>query len=129
MSIIGAQAGQHAFVSRRPIWLQVPFIAVLGAMTFNFVLCFVNTNIGGVGTSAVIGCEVVIISSVLCYAYPVLDYRQFLVVASALLYLLALSTLRALIGEGFGVKSIRDVLIPVAFFLLGAGSGDSEDGG
>ena len=126
MSVIGAQADRYALVSRRPIWLQVPFVAVLGAMTFNFGLCFANTNVVGVGVSAVIGCEVVIISSVLFYAYPVLDYRQFLVVASALLYLLALSALRALMGEGFGVKSIRDVLIPVAFFLLGAGSGDTK---
>ena len=126
MSVIGALSGRHALASRRPIWLQVPFVAVIGAMTFNFALCFVNTNVVGGGVSAVIGCEVVIISSVLLYAYPILDYRQFLVVASALLYLLALSALRALMGEGFGVKSIRDVLIPVAFFLLGAGSGDMK---
>jgi putative polymerase len=93
-------------------------------MLFNFVLCFMNTNVGGVGTSAVIGCEIAIIFAVLLYTFPALKYSQFLVIGSAILFLVSLSALRFLLGGGLDVKPVRDLLIPIAFFLLGACPGE-----
>lgn len=120
MSTAGAQAGYRAAVSLQPFWLQPPTVAVLGAMTFNFALCFVSTNVSGVGTSAVIGCEIAIIFAVLLYSFPALSYSRFLVIGSAVLFLAALSAIRFLLGGELDVKPIRDLLIPIAFFLLGA---------
>jgi putative polymerase len=108
----------------RPVWLQLPVLAVLGAMTFNVALCFINTNAVGVGNAAIIGCEIAIVATVLAYTYPGLDYARFLVIGTALLYLATLALLRVVLGDGLDVKPIRDLLIPIAFFLLGARSAD-----
>ncbi len=124
MTAVGAHAGHRIPVSHRPFWLEPPAVAVLGAMLFNFALCFVNTNAGGVGTGAVIGCEIAIIVAVLLYTYPTLTYPHFLVIGSALLYLIALSAVRVLLGSGVDVKPVRDLLIPIVFFLLGVGARD-----
>ncbi|MGB7260257.1 MAG: hypothetical protein WBD48_19470 [Pseudolabrys sp.] len=124
MTLAGVQPGHRVLVSRRPLWQQAPFIAVFGAMSFNFALCFVNTNIGAIGNSYIIGCEVAILSSVLLYVYPTIDYPRFLAIAGAVLYLIALSTARIVLGEGFDIKPVRDLLIPIAFFLLGSGVND-----
>src|SRR3954454_6577807 len=116
MRAVGAQIGYRVYVSPRAFWLQPPTIAVLGAMLFNFVLCFLNTNVGGVGTTAVIGCEIAIIFAVLLYTFPTLNYPRFLVIGSAILFLISLSALRFLLGGGLDVKPVRDLLIPMAFF-------------
>lgn len=124
MTAVGAQTGHRILVSRKAFWLQPPTVAVLGAMLFNFVLCFVNTNAGGVGNGAVIGCEIAIITAVLFYTYPALTYPMFLAIGGALLYLIALSAVRFLLGSGVDVKPVRDLLIPIVFFLLGVGAHD-----
>ena len=124
MSAVGAQTGQRILVSRGPFWLQPPTVAVLGAMLFNFVLCFVNTNAGGIGNGAVIGCEVAIIMAVLFYTYPTLTYPMFLAIGGAILYLIALSAVRVMLGSSVDVKPVRDLLIPIVFFLLGVGAHD-----
>jgi putative polymerase len=123
MSAVGAQVGYRS-ISRQPFWLQPPTIAVLGAMLFNLVLCFLNTMVGGMGTGAAIGCEVAIILAVLFYTFPTITYSRFLVIASAILFLITLAAGRFLLGSGADIKPVRDLLIPVAFFLLGAGAGD-----
>lgn len=122
MSVAGVQFGRRTV--RQPFWLQAPVIAVLGAMLFNIVLCFLNTIVGGVGNSAVIGCEVAIILAVLLYTFPVLSYSRFLVVGSAILFLITLAAARILLGGGADIKPVRDLLIPVAFFLFGSMAGD-----
>ena len=104
---------------------RLSFVIVLGAMTFNMALCFVNTKVGGVGNAAIIGCEVVIVSTVLLLSYPVIDYARFLVVSSVLLYLIALAAVRtAFHGEGIQIKPVRDLLIPIAFFFFGMRAAD-----
>ena len=128
MSIARVPVSHYVLVSRAPFLLQPPVVAVLGAMTFNFVLCFANTNVSGIGTAYAIGCEIAIILTVLLYTYPTLDYPRFLVISGALLYLVALMAARALLGDGFDVKPVRDLLIPIAFFMLGAGAGDARMG-
>jgi putative polymerase len=98
---------------------------VLGAITFNIALCFVNTQRGGVGNGAIIGCEIVVIGTVLLLSYPVIDYGRFLVVATALIYLMALAAYRtAFHGEGIQIKPVRDLLIPIAFFFFGMRAAD-----
>jgi putative polymerase len=124
MSVVTTHAGRQILPARRPLWLKPPFIAVFGAMSFNFALCFVNTSVGGVGNSAIIGCEVAIISGVLLFTYPALDYSRLLVIGGALLYLVGLSAVRVLLGDAFDVKPVRDFLIPIAFFLLGTRAPD-----
>ena len=124
MSVAGASAVYRAPAARGSFWLEPPVIAVLGALTFNFVLCFVNTNAFSVGNTSVIVCEIAIISAVLFYSYRALNYSQFLVIGAAILYLVTLAALRALLGHGLDVKPVRDFLIPIAFFILGAGFGD-----
>ena len=124
MSIAGASVVYRPAAARGAFWREPPVIAVLGAMTFNFALCFVNTNVMGVGNTSVIACEIAIIMAVLFYAYRSLNYTQFLVIGAALLYLVTLAAARALLGNGFDVKPVRDFLIPIAFFILGAGFGD-----
>ena len=124
MSVAGASVVYRPAAARGAFWREPPVIAVLGAMTFNFALCFVNTNVMGVGNTSVIACEIAIIMAVLFYAYRSLNYTQFLVIGAALLYLVTLAAARALLGNGFDVKPVRDFLIPIAFFILGAGFGD-----
>ena len=108
---------------------QVPplltFSVMLGAMTFNMALCFVNTRIGGVGNGAIIGCEIVIIGMVLLLSYTVIDYPRFITVSSVLLYLIVLAAVRTVFhGEGIQIKPARDLLIPIAFFFFGMRSPD-----
>ncbi|MBS0534804.1 MAG: hypothetical protein JSR72_12165 [Proteobacteria bacterium] len=106
------------------MWLQPPAVAVIGATAFNFVLCLVNTNVGNVGAAAAIACELMIISAVLLYTYQRLTYTQLLVICGAVFYLVALSAGRLLLTGGADVKPIRDLLIPIAFFILGASAPD-----
>lgn len=123
MTAVGAQYGNRTFAGRS-FWLQPPTVAILAAMLFNIVLCFLNTNVGGVGNSAVIGCEVVIVLAVLLYAFPTITYPRFLVIGSAIFFLIALSAARMVLGGGADIKPVRDLLIPIAFFMLGACRGD-----
>lgn len=124
MAMAGAQARQGGAAARRPLWLQPPAVAVIGATAFNFVLCLINTNAGHVGAAAAIACELMIISAVLLYTYQRLTYTQLLVICGALFYLVALSAGRLLLSGSADVKPIRDLLIPIAFFILGASSPD-----
>jgi putative polymerase len=100
-------------------WL--PFAVVFAAMSFNFILCFINTNIVGVTVAHVIGAELIIISLALLVAFPNIGPSQIILILGLLLYLMALSLIRAVsTPEGaFDVKIVRDFMIPIAFFLLG----------
>lgn len=110
--------------SRQAFWLHPPVMAVIGATVFNFLLCLVNTNVSTVGSAAAIGCELVIISAVLFYAYRSLNYTQFIVICAAILYLVMLSAGRLLLTGAADIKAVRDLVIPIAFFVLGAATPD-----
>lgn len=124
MSNAGTRPRPIAIVARQPFWLQPPTVAVIGATVFNFLLCLVNTNVTSVGSAAAIGCELIIISAVLLYTYQRLNYTQLLVICGAVFYLMALAAGRLLLSGNADVKPIRDLLIPIAFFILGAGAPD-----
>jgi putative polymerase len=126
MSLVAAgRLPRMAATPLAPLRPSVVFAVMLGAMTFHMALCFVNTKIGGVGNGAIIGCEVVIVGTVLLLSYPAIDHPRFLVVSSILLYLVLLAVLRtAFHGESVQIKPVRDLLIPVAFFFFGMRAAD-----
>lgn len=90
-------------------------IAILGALTFNLFLCFVNTRIMPVSESHVMMCEILLIGCAFLVAF---DRRLdiYLILALFVSYMLLLFALRGVAD----IKSLRDVFIPVAFYFAGA---------
>src|SRR4051794_4722038 len=84
---------------------------VLGALTFNAILCLANTVLFPVNDIMVIATEFVIISFAMVFA---LDRRvePYLIVAVLLSYALLIMAMRPM----FDPKAVRDFLIPVAFY-------------
>ena len=96
------------------------FTLVFAAIAFNFCLCFVNTNVTGVSSAAVIGCELVIVSTAFAVSYRAIGAAEAILIAMAGLYILCLALARAMDDPtSFDPKIIRDFMIPIAFFLLG----------
>ena len=96
------------------------FVAVFATISFNFVLCFINTNVLNITAVAVIGSEVVIIAAVFALSYRSIGLIEITLVVGMVLYLLCLALFRTNNGDtGFDPKIIRDFTIPVAFFALG----------
>ena len=87
---------------------------LIAALTFNAALCLINTTAARVSDSAVIGCELVLISAALALALG-REAAPYLVLAVFLAYAVLLMAMRPL----FDPKSVRDFLIPIAFYLLG----------
>ncbi len=102
------------------------FVLVFGAMSFNMALCFVNTQIGGIGDAYIIACEILIISTVIVFCLRWMDETVLLLIASLVLYTLAIVFIRyAVLGQSkIDVKPARDLLIPLTFFLLGTRAPD-----
>jgi len=103
----------------RAIW--IPYVLVFIAISFNFFLCFVNTNIAIISPAHVIGAEVVIILMTLLVSYRSIGLYEAAAVSAVVFYLMALTFVRyAMSSTGeIDIKIIRDILIPIAFFLLG----------
>ena len=124
MSLVAAPRLPQAAALPSPPTAAV-FVVMLGAMCFHMALCFVNTKVGGVGNSALIGSEIAILGTVLMLSYPAIDYARFLVVGGILLYVVALAATRTAVqAEPLGIKPVRDLLIPIAFFYFGMRSAD-----
>lgn len=89
-------------------------IAVLGGLTFNAFLCFLNTTAMGIRESHVMLFEMALIG---CAFLAALSRRidLYLVAAFFLSYMLLLFALR---GE-IDLKAVRDVLIPIGFYFMG----------
>ncbi len=96
------------------VWLTLVTAVILGTMTFNFMLAFVNTNIMGIRDSHVMLSEMVLISVGLLLA---LDRRASLYVVLTL-YLSYMAFILSLRPE-LDLKAIRDILIPLVFYSLG----------
>ena len=93
---------------------QLATIAVLGGLTFNAVLCFLNTNVMAVRESHVMLFEMALIG---CAFLAALGRRIdfYLVSAFFLSYMLLLFALRGAVD----LKAVRDVLIPIGFYFMG----------
>jgi len=100
--------------NRYNVWLTLVTAVILGTMTFNFLLAFVNTNITGIRDSHVMLSEMLLISMGLLLA---LDRRAGLYIVLAL-YLSYMALILSLRPE-LDLKAIRDLLIPLVFYSLG----------
>jgi putative polymerase len=98
---------------------------VVAAATFNMGLCYLNTHhLLATNKSTVITSEIIIISLALVLSYRFFLDRRILIV---LLLFLAYFCAMWLITGTYIPKTIRDFLIPVAFFALGYTSAKPKD--
>jgi putative polymerase len=89
--------------------------SVLGGLTFNFFLCFVNTRVMAVRDSHVMMMELVCIGLAFLVAA---DRRAgfYLILGIFTTYMIFLFALR---GQN-DIKALRDIFIPVVFFAMGS---------
>jgi putative polymerase len=109
--------GSSGSESSRSRW---GLLLVAAALSFNFVLCFVNTNISAVSNLHVVGCEfaILLLTFLVAYSGSSLIGIYFLIIL--VLYVTVLALLRGINSlGGVDIKIVRDFLIPVAFFWLG----------
>jgi putative polymerase len=114
--------GQHGPVLRDSADLRWTAAAlVIGTITFNAALCFINTQIAPIHNSYVVGSEMLLMTIALLACYRLMEPRDVLIIGAIILYSLILAYTRSGISseEGFNVKAARDFLIPVTFVMLG----------
>jgi putative polymerase len=111
------------FVQPQAARRRLAELTILGAVLFNFVLCFVNTVVFPVTANLVIATEVGLIGLALVLTFDCsrIEYAILLLLAA---YLGAVMALRADFNPQFG----RDILIPIAFFFLGRYFGTARAG-
>jgi len=106
------QAG-HAF-DFYPVLFWGTCLVVLGTLSFNLLLAFVNTNVFRISESLVILSELVLISAALVLT---LSRRVplYITLAVYLSYMMVILSMR----PELDLKAIRDILIPIVFYFLG----------
>ena len=99
---------------------------IIGAISFNAVLCFLNTRGVEISNVNVIMSEALLISAALLACRNYLTVIHVSVLALVLVYSVALSVLRFanVPAAGFDPKVSRDLIIPITFFLLGKAVND-----
>ena len=99
-------------------------LLIIAAITFNALLCFVNTHVAPISNAYVVGSEAIIITITILACYRFIDPKYALIITTIIVYTAVLAFLRALTSpdEGMNLKVARDFLIPVIFFLLGKGA-------
>jgi putative polymerase len=99
---------------------HLAFALVVAAVSFNFILCLVNTNVSPVSNLSVIGCEFTIIALAFLVGYSGSSLTSVYFLIILVLYLSSLALARGVNSfGGVDIKIVRDFLIPVAFFWLG----------
>jgi putative polymerase len=89
-------------------------IITSAAVLYNFVLCFVNTKLYGIGSSTVISVEIALVGMALgLVSNRSRELYVILVLLAAYFYAVML------VRFEFDPTILRDVLIPVAFYFLG----------
>ncbi|BDV35059.1 surface polysaccharide polymerase [Methylocystis iwaonis] len=96
---------------------------VFGALTFNFILCFVNTKIFGVSAAIVMASEMALLGLALLLVLRD-NPPLYAVLAGYVSFALYLSSLQGALD----MKAIRDILIPIVFLFLGRRLGSPEAG-
>jgi hypothetical protein len=105
----------------------VPGFLLLAALFYNAVLAIINAHVIGLNTQAVIGVEILIILCAFGYALSRFSLLPDLRAVIAYLFISAILFLFVSIAhEQLYLKSIRDVLLIVAFFLLGGLSREGQ---
>src|SRR5689334_20055468 len=99
----------------------LPAALVLGASTFNLFLCFANTNVMAVSDFHVILCEALILAAVFLVSFRSIDYTHLILLGFVVIWPLLLASVRYVTGNDttIDVKIVRDLAIPIGFFLLG----------
>ncbi len=92
---------------------------LIATLTFNAVLCFVNTRVAQVSDTVVIGAEEILVVTALALGLG-RDAKPYIVLGIFLSYAALLMALRPLLD----LKAVRDFVIPIAFYLLGRRWGD-----
>ena len=89
--------------------------AVLGALVFNLLLCFVNTRVMGISDGHVMLAEMAIVAGAFAAAMT-RRLTLYMLLAVFMSYMILLFALR---GGQYNLKALRDILIPFAFYFLG----------
>ena len=96
---------------------------VIAAVMFNFVLCFVNTNMFRTSAGLVIATELVLIATTLLLMIG-RGFDLFVILAVYVAYSIFLGALQG----SFDPKPARDLMIPVIFYFAARELGSREDG-
>lgn len=99
---------------------------ILGAISFNAVLAFLNTRGVAVSGAHVIASEILLIGAAVVVCRNYLTPVSVSIMALFVSFAMTLGILRyaSMPPSGFDPKIIRDILIPVVFFLLGKAVSD-----
>lgn len=99
---------------------------IIGAITFNAVLCFINTSVAPIHNSYVVGSEILIVAIALLACHRTIEPKSVLIIGAVLLYTALLAFVRSgIYPEGeLNLKISRDFLIPIVFLLLGKAVND-----
>ena len=122
LALEGARPGasSRSLAALRDEWhAAAALFVVIGALVFNPLLCFVNTNGLRVSDVMVMGSELILISTALCFAFG-RSAAPYLILATFLAYMIMLMAMRPLIDP----KAVRDLLIPLAFYFMARRLGD-----
>ena len=92
---------------------------LFATLTFNAVLCFINTRVAQISDTTVMGTEVSLVVTALALGLG-RDARPYVVLGVFISYAALLMALRPLLDP----KAVRDFAIPIAFYLLGRRWGD-----
>jgi putative polymerase len=94
---------------------------VIAALTFNAILCFINTHVAPIHNSYVVGSEAAIITMALLACYRTIDPKYVMIITAVILYTVVLALVRSQLSpeDGLNFKISRDFLIPITFLLLG----------
>ena len=117
----------HQALALSPDLKWVAGALVIVAITFNALLCFVNTHATPIHNSYVVGFELFIITTTLFACYWAIEprYAPFITasITSIILYTVLLALMRSAVSpdQGANFKIVRDFLIPVIFLQLGRG--------
>jgi putative polymerase len=88
---------------------------VFVAVTFNMVLCFLNTHVLAINVSYVIAIETVILGLAAVLSFRLLDTEALIVLLLFVVYVCAI----AIITATPNLRTVRTFLIPAVFFALG----------
>jgi putative polymerase len=109
-------------VGRRSAATDWMAIALVGAaVSFNFFLCFINTNVTAITSAAVIGSEIIINFLALGVALQSATGTMLIATTATVAFAVVLALARSVISPDvtMDIKIARDLLIPFAFFMLG----------
>ena len=78
---------------------------IIGAITFNAALCFINTHVSPIHNSYVVGSEMLIVAIALLACHRTMDPKSVLIIGAVLLYTAFLAFLRSGINPEAGIRS------------------------